>query len=152
MSFAFNFDFRNEEFIKYLNGTISKANNLSTVMEEIGAELESEIRLNFEQEQTPYGEPWKALSASTQKSRRSGKGSGSNKILRDTGDLFNSITHNADRSEVEVGTSKEYGAVHQEGSDEIPARIFLPTEEDGLPNDWQDAIDEIVIDHFRTVV
>ena len=121
-------------------------------MEEIGSELESEIRLNFEQEQTPYGEPWKALSENTQESRRSGKGSGSNKILRDTGDLFNSITYNADQSEVEVGTSKEYGAVHQEGSDEIPARIFLPTEEDGLPNDWEDAIDEIVIDHFRTAV
>jgi len=152
MSFAFNFDIRNEEFIKYLNSTISKANNLSPVMEEIGVELESEIRLNFEQEQTPYGEPWKALSENTQESRRSGKGSGSNKILRDTGDLFNSITYNADQSEVEVGTSKEYGAVHQEGSDEIPARIFLPTEEDGIPNDWQDAIDEIVIDHFRTAV
>ena len=152
MSFAFNFDIRNEEFIKYLNSTISKANNLSPVMEEIGVELESEIRLNFEQEQTPYGEPWKALSENTQESRRSGKGSGSNKILRDTGDLFNSITYNADQSEVEVGTSKEYGAVHQDGSDEIPARIFLPTEEDGLPNDWEDAIDEIVIDHFRTAV
>jgi len=61
MSFAFSFDIRNAQFIKYLNGTISKANNLSTVMEEIGAELESEIRLNFEQEQTPYREPWKAL-------------------------------------------------------------------------------------------
>ena len=149
---SFSFDIKNAQFIKYLNGSISKANNLSPVMEEIGSELESEVRLSFEQEQTPYGEPWKALSASTQESRRSGKGSGSNKILRDTGDLFNSITHEAGRSEVEVGASKEYGAVHQEGSDDIPARIFLPTEEDGLPKDWEDAIDEIVIEHFRKVI
>lgn len=64
-------------------------------------------------------------------------------ILRDTSVLFNSLSPGATGGDkvfsllgngVIVGTNVEYASYHQEGTQHIPARPFLPTRE--IPEKW----------------
>lgn len=69
-----------------------------------------------------YG--WPQLAESTQEQRVS-LGYSANEPLLRTGDLKNSITHNADDKEAYVGTDLEYAKYHEFGTSKIPARPFL---------------------------
>jgi phage virion morphogenesis protein len=130
------------------------------LFEQIGADLEAEVALGFNDGADPYGNAW------AHPVFRDGQ------PLRDTGRLMNSITHNADDKGVEIGTNVCYAATHQFGATitagkasqgsacqpaqgapflvfpgpgghpifakqvKIPARPFLPTRERGLPAEW----------------
>jgi phage virion morphogenesis protein len=92
-------------------------------MRSIGQTLVAATDLAFRSQKDPWGQAWKPLAASTLRGRRKGKGSGSDKILRDTGRLSNSITYRAERASVQVGTNVIYAAIHQfGGSIDVAAR------------------------------
>lgn len=112
--------------------------NLLPLMEEIGASLETSTRMRFERGAGPDGGAWRP-------SRRGGK------TLVDTGRLLASMTHNASRDHVEVGSNVIYAAIHQFGGRtgrglavDMPARPFL-----GLDADDEREIDDLISDYLR---
>lgn len=95
----------------------SRIGNIRKPLGEIGQTLVTLTDLSFRHEQDPWGAAWKRLAASTLARRRKGRGTGSNKILRDTGVLQNSINYQATSDQVAIGTNVTYAAIHQFGGD-----------------------------------
>ena len=140
-----------------LQGNLS---DLTPAMKGIGQVLVTETDLAFRAQADPWGNAWAKLSEVTLQRRRKGKGTGSNKILRDTGRLANSINYRADATSVSVGTNVVYAAMHQFGGTKsqwphlwgnIPARPFLPVRNNrvDLPPDTLDDILDVVRVHLR---
>lgn len=134
-----------------------RAEDLSPAMGAIGLELSQKAGATFGDQADPYGNAWTPLSPVTIALRQRKRKAGGEKILRDTGALANSITHEAGRRDVEVGTNLAYAAAQQFGnpankiygkaSAPIPARQFLPT--DGLPGDWQQDVLAVLAAHLE---
>jgi phage virion morphogenesis protein len=112
--------------------------NLEVPFNDIGDLLQNSVLLNFFEQHDPDGNPWAPLSEVTIKNRRQ-NGVGGVEILRDMGMLNRSITCNADRYGVEVGTDKVYGNLQQFGGTkaafphlwgDIPARPFVGISEE----------------------
>ena len=118
---------------KLLKKLKHRLNDMSPVMEEIGNIILDSVEENFE-EGGRYSSPgswrggskkWEPLSPSTIKQRRK-EGSWPGQILvRNSAGLAASISVNAGREYVEVGTNKPYAAIHQFGG-VIPERIIKP--------------------------
>ena len=131
---------------KALGQLIRRLQDPRPALDEVGHAVKSNVDLTFRTGTSPYGVPWAPLSAVTKSRRRRG----SDKPLRDTGILANSISYNVLRKGVEIGTKVRYAGTHQFGARQgqygrtkrggpipwgnIPARPFLPT--DGLPPEW----------------
>lgn len=81
--------------------------DLSPAMREIGAALEASTQIRFEREVDPDGARW---IASLRAQEEGGQ------TLTDTARLRNSITWEANRDSVQVGTNVIYAAVHQFGA------------------------------------
>ena len=110
-----------------------------------GNYLERRTVRAFKQESSPDGQAWTPLRPKTieRKLRRKSPKS-RNKILRDTGALYDSIGTNLLPDGIEFGTnikvgSYSLGAIHQYGAPRrnIPPRPFLPLDATGqlLPQD-----------------
>lgn len=95
----------------------ARLGHLQPVMASIGQRLVTQADLSFRAEQDPWGTAWQRLSHSTLRQRRTGKGTGGAKILRDTGRLASSISYRASADQVVVGTNVIYAAIHQFGGD-----------------------------------
>jgi phage virion morphogenesis protein len=115
---------------KKLNELEKNANNFRPALENIAVILEDDIQTNFNNESSSSGKKWKKLNKKTKKYKAK---RGYKKKLQNRGILASSITSNVSDKSVEVGTNLTYGAVHQYGSEakNIPARPFLPIDEDG---------------------
>jgi phage virion morphogenesis protein len=133
--------------------------DMRPAMAGIGQVLVTETDLAFRGQKDPWGQAWARLSEVTLKRRRQGNGKGSNKILRDTGRLANSINHHSDKTSVTVGTNVVYAAMHQFGGTKaqwphlwgnIPARPFLPIRNGrvDLPPDTLEDILDVVRHHL----
>jgi len=149
------------EIERALSNLQRNTNNLHQPLDEIGQTIADNIALNFRDEQSPDGQPWQGLSDTTIARRRHGSGSGSDKILQDTGVLKNSITHNVSGNSVEVGTNLEYATTQQFGASkgefgngapwgDIPARPFMP--ENALPSDWESEVMDIISQHLESAL
>lgn len=120
--------------------------NLNPALDEIGASQVTEVQDRFEHEKGPDGKAWKPLSEVTLGQRRAP----SPRILRLTGNLYDSITHQVVSMQgVRVGTNRRYGRIHQLGGKagrgkqvEIPARPYL-----GLSAEGEKEILAILSDH-----
>ncbi len=95
-----------------LNGLRQRLDNLTPVMDAIGADLSENIRLGFTVSEAPWGGAWKPFK------KRQGQ------PLRDTGRLMNSIAHRADSNSVVVGTADTAGKapLHQFGGKKASGR------------------------------
>jgi phage virion morphogenesis protein len=132
--------------------------NPQPMMEAIGDGLVSSTHMRFVTQSGPDGASWTALNPAYARGKRN------TRILTESGRLRDSITSEAARSEVRVGTNVVYGAIHQLGgtirpknathlvfqlggvfvrakSVTIPARPFL-----GISADDEQMIAEIVQD------
>lgn len=132
--------------------------DMRPAMDEIGAMLVTATQIRFERGVGPDGKAWEPSY------RASSEGG---KTLVDRGHLRDSITHQATKDEVRVGTNVLYAAVHQFGATirakgsghlkfqvggrwaskkqvTIPARPFL-----GVSRDDQAEIGNILADHVR---
>uniref|UniRef100_UPI003F7257EF phage virion morphogenesis protein n=1 Tax=Gloeomargarita lithophora TaxID=1188228 RepID=UPI003F7257EF len=106
-----------------------------------GQHLERRMVTAFRTETSPAGQKWPDLQAKTRLSKRNRKRPKSrypNKILRDTGDLYASISSQLLADGVVTGTARRVGsyslgAIHQYGAPRrgIPPRPFLPINERG---------------------
>lgn len=87
------------------------------IMRAIGTGLVTNTHDRFDDEVDPEGNAWAPLNEEYAKSKR-GPG-----ILRESamrGGLQGSITYRAGRDQVQVGTNKVYGAIHQFGGEILP--------------------------------
>ena len=92
--------------------------------------LRGVILESFTKSQSPTGETWKPLAASTVERRRKG----SSKPLVDTGLLRGSITAEAGKTSIRfgvAGAAAKYGKAHQFGGGKVPRRAFLPLDKKG---------------------
>jgi len=99
----------------------------------ISAQMYRAVQLNFQTEgaRTPGGK-WIPLSPVTIALRRKGKGSGSPRILQDTGYLKNSIIPTYDENQAVVGTNLSYAGIHQYGIGRHQVQIPATTRKDGV--------------------
>ncbi len=134
---GFTIDFDASAALRVLRDLLRAAEDPRDALDAVGFELASRVDRTFEAQADPWNRAWRPLSPLTLRLRRKA-GSGA-EILRDTGRLANSITHNVDGNTLEVGTNVEYAKHHQHGRGPM-YRPFLPLREDGspeLPSQWE---------------
>lgn len=90
---------------------LNKIQNREPLLRNISGIMLDDVHENFEQEGRPA---WRALSEKTIKDRQS-KGYWPGKILQRTGQLLKSIISKYDNNSAQVGTNKNYAALHQFG-------------------------------------
>jgi phage virion morphogenesis protein len=104
-----------------------RLSDLTPVYKDIGETVVLQTDSRFREEKDPNGIPWKKLSPYTLRLKAQQRRI--QKILQSTGRLRASITYQADRKGVTVGTNVSYAAKHQLGGKEngrvIPQRQFL---------------------------
>jgi phage virion morphogenesis protein len=123
-----------------LRQLIGNVDDMTPAFNAIGEHIARLVDLNFRDGSDPYGAPWLPL----KKPRRDG----SSEPLNRTGILKNSITQHPTADSVTIGTNVEYGKHHQFGTQHIPQRAFLPTQEQGLPGDWEQDVLAIIRRHI----
>ena len=96
-----------EEAIAQLGEVAARLDNPTPLYDEIGASLVVSTQARFEREEDPQGKPWPP---SIRKLVEGGR------TLTDTAGLVKSVTHEASREGVAVGTNKISAAVHQFGA------------------------------------
>lgn len=107
---------------------LAKANqNPRREFDLIGRRMLKMQREHFKDKAGPTGTAWPELSPATIEARRKGPGKGSPQPLRDTNELFNSLSSKATDIGAIVGTNVKYATAHQFGvmDRNIPARPFL---------------------------
>ena len=94
---------------------------IGSTMRAIARYQEKSVKRNFELERSPEGKPWQQLEAATLKRK---KGSG---ILRESGDLMDSITVVVSGLKATLESRLVYSATHQYGdtSRGIPQREYM---------------------------
>lgn len=113
-----------------LNELARKTTHLQPAFNAIGVEIQRNVIDCFENEKSPDGINWAALSPQTLKKRGADA-----KKLRDKGNMFASLGHNASNNHVEITIGQDYAPHHQFGTKHIPARPFFPSQT--LPQDWE---------------
>ncbi len=131
-----------------LQALARRGQDMTPMLDNIGASLVASTQQRFEREEGPDGKAWTPLSKATLLNRLGGKRKAFTKkgalrkpaarrlagfkILQVSGLLRDSITHRASGTQVEVGTNKIYGGIHQRGGKAgrgrqvtIPARPYL---------------------------
>ncbi len=95
-----------EKTVAELSGISGRLENAQPMWDEVGGYLVVKTQNRFDTGTSPEGAKWPA-------SLRALNGAG--KTLIDSARLYQSITHNASATGVEVGTNVEYAAIHQFG-------------------------------------
>jgi len=133
-----------EDLTRKLKELQKKLRNLKPLFNQIGHTLIEGVEENFESESF-FGKPWTPLVEATKKQKAK---RGYEKILQNRGRLAESIDFEASNGGLTLGTNIEYAAVHQfggnagrAGSATIPARPFLPIDQDKeMPKETQEEI------------
>lgn len=125
-----------------LRRIVDQGQLIGPAMDSVGLTLTQRVALCFEDQRSPWGEPWEPLSDRTLKRRRD-QGREGVSILRDWGVLLGSLSYQANYQgvDIRIGADDRPAAVHQFGSPEqnIPARPFLPVragDRVDLPAEW----------------
>lgn len=100
-------------------------------LQEVAALWENRIKANFRKSQDPYGNTWAEIK------HRNGQ------PLIDTGMLRNSIFGEVRGLSIVIGSPLEYADTHQDGI-RVTRRMFLPSQEKGLPDKWKNEYVKII--------
>lgn len=104
---------RDRAAVQALRDAAAQVDDLTELMDRIGAALVESTQMRFEYQETPAGVPWL-------RSRRAASVGG--QTLKDRGLLQASITHRPSRDRVEVGSTDRRAGVHQFGAVIRPTR------------------------------
>lgn len=115
-----------------------RTQHLQPAFNAIGVEIHRHVIDCFEHEKSPDGINWAALSPQTIKRRRKG----SSEILRDKGNMYASLGHNATNDHVEITIGQDYAPFHQFGTSKMVARPFFPSQT--LPQAWERDVMDIL--------
>jgi len=110
----------------------------------IGQTIYADIKEKFIDEKDVKGKPFAPLKQSTIKQKQR-KGKVPYKILRDTGQLLNSLNFTTSGNKISIGYSVPYAKFHQNGTKYMPQRKILPTLDNEIPID---EINDIIKDYF----
>ena len=124
----------------------------SLLFANIASTIQTNVDLLFADSVDPYGNPWEPL-----RHRTGGR------PLVDTARLATSIASSSGNYEAEVGTNVIYASTHQNGArrnqygngipwGDIPARPFLPNENDGLPQSWENDIEQEILTYLEQAI
>ena len=134
---------------------LSKAlENKTPLLRRVANTLQNVTEESFDKQASPFGEKWKDNAPSTKTKKRG------NKVLIKSGLLSQSFTQKVTGSSAQVGTNKEYAAIHQFGGKagrgkkvNIPARPFMPIKQNGeIPKDLGDRLEREVVDYLKNVL
>ncbi|WP_432460805.1 phage virion morphogenesis protein [Agarivorans sp. QJM3NY_25] len=136
-----------------LNQLLKQTEQLRPAFEDIGEHLQLSHRQHFDQQQSPQGEAWQALSPSTQALKPKLQ----DQILRLNDILRDHLSYQANDEQLLFGSNQVYAAMMQFGGTtspnsmipnvEIPARPFL-----GINQDDEQAIFEILNQHLSAAL
>lgn len=136
-----------------LNQLMAQINDLEPAFADIGEYLLLSHRQRFDEQQSPDGEPWEPLSATSQALKPKNK----QQILRLNDILRDHFSYQATNKELLFGSNQVYAAIHQFGgttspnsmipNKTIPARPFL-----GLSNDDETEVLAILSDHLQNAL
>ncbi|MFZ5556215.1 MAG: phage virion morphogenesis protein [Pseudomonadota bacterium] len=128
MAEAFKIEVDDRAVVRALNELLRRGEDLSPAMASIAAELLSLTELAFQEE----GPGWPPLAPATIL-RRTQRGHWPGKMLQVSGALAASIQVDSGKDYAEIGSAKEYAAIHQFGGTAgrghrttIPPRPYLP--------------------------
>lgn len=133
---------------------LSKAlENKTPLLRRIVNTLQNVTEESFQSQASPFGEKWKDNAPSTKRKKRG------NKILIQSGLLSQSFTQKVTGSSAQVGTNKQYAAIHQFGGKAgrnkrvtIPARPFMPINKNGeIPKDLGERLEGEVVDYLKNI-
>lgn len=126
---------------KAFGDAYNKSKNLKPLLDDLGSDMKTKTDMRFKQSKDPNGKGWNSLSETTERKRREGRKSRSNKPLVDTGVLSSSIVEKQGKNWVAVGTNVKYAKTQQYGAKkgkygrtkkggpipwgDVPARPFL---------------------------
>jgi len=100
-------------FDKNMRKTMQNLSDKGKLLDMIGIVCQRDITKHFEDEMSPTGR-WKDISEKTKK-MRTRRGSRYGQVLSDKGNL-RKITYRKGNGDVKIGTSVDYGAVHNFGN------------------------------------
>lgn len=127
--------------IAYVEKAI-RVENLLKAMNRLGTVWTGDIKRGFTEGRDLYGDQWAALKNPSEK-----RGGSSAKPLLDTGRLVGSINFVIQDGKLIISTNVPYGKFHQDGTQNIRKRAFLPDER-GLPtkfkNDLEQSLESIL--------
>ena len=141
--------------IEELQEKLSKASaalaDKTPLLRRIANTLQNVTEESFDKQASPFGEKWKPNAPKTLQKKRG------NKILIQSGLLSQSFTQKVTGSSAQVGTNKEYAAIHQFGGKagrgkkvNIPARPFMPIKANGeIPKDFGERLEQEVVDYLK---
>lgn len=131
---------------------LSKAiENKTPLLRRIANTLQNATEESFDKQASPFGEKWKPNSPKTLAKKRG------NKVLIKSGLLSQSFTQKITGTSAQIGTNKEYAAIHQFGGKAgrnrkviIPARPFMPIKANGeIPKDFGERLEQEVVDYLK---
>ena len=123
--------------LEFLHGLRDKIDDMTPVMDSIGAQMETRVSNRFETQTDPMGVPWSPWAESTKASYPE---KGHRFFLYRLGDLLGGISHQADQSSVTYGFDVPYAAYHELGTDKMPRRGLLTADpEAGTLSDSDEA-------------
>ena len=134
---------------------LSKAlENKTPLLRRVANTLQNVTEESFDKQASPFGEKWKPNAPKTLQKKRG------NKILIQSGLLSQSFTQKVTGTSAQVGTNKEYAAIHQFGGKagrgkkvSIPARTFMPINKNGeIPKDLGERLEQEVVDYLKKVL
>ena len=144
--------------IKELQGKLERLSkaleNKTPLLRRIANTLQNVTEESFDKQASPFGEKWKPNAPKTLQKKRG------NKILIQSGLLSQSFTQKVTGTSAQVGTNKEYAAIHQFGGKAgrnrkviIPARPFMPIKANGeIPKDFGERLENEVVDYLKKVL
>ena len=134
---------------------LSKAlENKTPLLRRIANTLQNVTEESFDKQASPFGEKWKPNAPKTLQKKRG------NKIRIQSRLLSQSFTQKVTGTSAQVGTNKEYAAIHQFGGKAgrnrkviIPARPFMPIKANGeIPKDFGERLEQEVVDYLKKVL
>ncbi len=138
---------------EWIQDKIDKCENLDLLKNDISIVMDSDIRKNFEKNESSSGEPWQEWSEATKKYRKKIGKTNENFKLQLNNDLYKSIDTEITSWGVKAGSIKgagvKYNRIHQKGGMagrnkkiRIPARPYL-----GIGKRLKDKIILVVKEH-----
>jgi len=123
--------------LEFLHGLRHKIDDMTPVMDSIGAEMETRVSSRFETQTDPTGIAWAPWADSTIASYPE---DGNGRLLDRYGDMLASLSHQADTSSVTYGFGMPYAAYHEFGTEMMPRRGTLTADpEAGTLSDGDEA-------------
>jgi phage virion morphogenesis protein len=113
------------EVRRAMDGLAARLANLRPFYKNVGEELVQSTQKRFDEQRDPEGHPWKRDLPSTWARKKT------KRILRESGQLQDTIHYQAGSHELLVGSNKSYAAIHQLGG-QTKAHVIRPKNKKAL--------------------